>query len=133
MSLCVFQKQYVEVYIQLLNIYHHTQFQLYVEQFWQKVFQTNLDSPTYYFKNCNQEVFNCGLTNLEISWQSYGELENTHFKGECKVSDASVNSILHSLIVQAKCRKEIMERVYIWHPVSESNGNAKVVAANSTT
>ena len=91
--------------------------------------QINLDSPIYKFKNSDQELFNYGLHNLEISWQKYGELENTYFEGECKVNGMRVTTIPHSLICRAKCRTAIMKSVYVWHPVSKSEGDAKVAVA----
>lgn len=84
----------------------------------------------YNIQYSDQLLFNYGLENLEISWQKYGELEDAYFEGDCKVNGMRVTTIPLSLVCRENCRREIIESVYVWHPLTEPNGNAKVAAAD---
>ena len=91
--------------------------------------QINLDSPIYNIQYSDQLLFNYGLHSLEISWQQFGELEDTYFEGECKVNGMRVTTIPLSLVCRTNCRREIIGSVYVWHPLTDPKGDVKVAAA----
>ena len=77
-------------------------------------------------------MFNYALYELEIKWQKYGEMDNDVFyEGECGVNGLQVTTLSHNQVCRFNCqnRTEIMDSVYVWHPLSKQKGDYKIASA----
>ena len=91
----------------------------------------NLTLPIYTIKTSDQVLFNYALYELDIKWQKHGELDDAFYEGECGVNGLQVTTLSHNQVCRFNCqnRTEIMDSVYVWHPLSKSQADYKIAAA----